>query len=58
MIMKMESGRLQDLADVSRMLGFADSKQLEAIRSVVTRFRAQDVEDLGNLIQLGKLEHE
>lgn len=57
-LMKLEAGRLQDLADVSRMLGFAAAAHLEATRRTVLRFRPQDAEDLESLIRFGKLEHE
>ncbi len=57
-LMKLESGRLQDLADISRMLGFASEQQIEATRRVVVRYRPQDIEDLQSMIRLGKLEHE
>jgi len=56
--MKLESGRLQDLADISRMLGFADEGQLTRTRALVSRLRPQDSVDLESMIQLGKLEHE
>lgn len=57
-LMKLESGRLQDLADISRMLGCAGAKQIEAVRSTVARFRSQDIEDLESMLKLGKMEHE
>jgi hypothetical protein len=56
-LMKLASGRLQDLADVSRMLGRADEKLLERVRGAVRRYREQDEEDLDGLIALGKLEY-
>ena len=56
-IMKLESGRLQDLADISRMLGYAGNDALGAVRNEVGRYRPQDLEDLESMIQLGRLEH-
>jgi len=57
-LMKLSSGRVQDLADVSRMLGGAGAAQLDAVRNLVTRYRSADLEDLESLVSLGKLEHE
>ncbi len=57
-LMKLESGRLQDLADISRMLGCADESQIERVRAVLTQYRPQDVDDFESMIRLGKLEHE
>ena len=56
-LMKLESGRLQDLADISRMLGCADAEQLTAARQAVARHRPQDAEDLESMLQLGRMEH-
>ena len=57
-LMKLESGRLQDLADISRMLGFAADARITETRRLVSKYRPQDVEDLESMIRLGKLEHE
>ncbi len=57
-IMKLESGRLQDLADISRMLGYAGAGQIDEVRAVVRRHRPQDVEDVESMLQLGKMEHQ
>ncbi len=57
-LMKLESGRLQDLADISRMLGYATEEQVEAVRVVVARNRPQDMDDLESMIFLGRMEHE
>ena len=57
-LMKLGAGRMQDLADISRMLGSADSAALEQTREVIGRHRASDLEDLESLISLGKLEYE
>jgi len=56
-LMKLESGRLQDLADVSRMLGLATAEKIASVRALIARFRPGDAEDLESLIHLGKLEH-
>jgi hypothetical protein len=57
-LMKLESGRLQDLADISRMLGFATETQIQQTRETVSQYRPHDLEDLDSMIRLGKLEHE
>lgn len=56
-LMKLESGRLQDIADVSRMLGAADAAVCRRVRAAVRRYRAGDAEDLESLIALGRLEY-
>jgi hypothetical protein len=55
-LMKLESGRVQDLADVARMLGWADDEALAAVRDAVVRYRPADSQDLESLIYLGRLE--
>jgi hypothetical protein len=55
-LMKLEAGRLQDLADISRMLGCAEEARVDATRALVTRYRPQDVSDLESMIKLGRLE--
>ena len=54
--MKFESGRVQDLADVARMLGQADAAMLVAVRQVFTRYLPNEIDDLESLIILGQME--
>jgi hypothetical protein len=54
--MKLESGRVQDLADVTRMLGWADDETLAVVRDVVMRHRPAEIEDIESFIYLGRLE--
>ena len=54
--MKFEAGRLQDIADVTRMLGLAGEAQLAEIREVFGDLPDEDRADLESLIQLGRLE--
>ena len=56
-LMKLESGRLQDLADISRMMGCAGDDAIQATRQTVGHYRQEDAEDLESMIRLGKLEH-
>jgi len=55
-LMKFEAGRLQDLADIARMLGMASSEQVDAVREVFRRYHPEDLEDLESLLTLGRLE--
>ena len=55
-LMKFQSGRVQDIADISRMLGQADAVALDAWRSLFKRYASADIADLESLIMLGKLE--
>ncbi len=55
-LMKFRAGRVQDLADVTRMLGQADDETLVAVRRLFARHAPDEREDLESLIALGKLE--
>lgn len=55
-LMKFQSGRVQDIADVSRMLGQASEDTLRAVRKLFKEVLPGDLEDLESLIKLGQLE--
>lgn len=55
-LMKLHSGRVQDLADISRMLGAAGDQALAETRELIGALKPADVEDLESLIMLGKRE--
>lgn len=55
-LMKLQAGRTQDWADVSRMLGWAEDKDLDEVRTVVMEYSPEDIEDLESLIFIGKKE--
>jgi hypothetical protein len=55
-LMKLEASRVQDVADVTRMLGGAPDAELERVRAAVQRYAANLAEDLESLIALGQLE--
>jgi len=55
-LMKVQSSRTQDLADVSRMLGLASANLREATRQLFGRWYPDAMEDLESLIALGELE--
>lgn len=57
-LMKLFSSRVQDLADISRMLALADDGALASTRALVVRHRPADAEDLESLLRLGRLEHD
>lgn len=55
-LMKFQSGRVQDLADITRMLGQADEAALDSVRRAFQQHAAGDLGDLEDLIRLGQLE--
>jgi hypothetical protein len=55
-LMKMAAFRVQDMADVTRMLGLASEEELARVRMVVARYAPGDAEDLESLIYLGQME--
>lgn len=55
-LLKFQAGRLQDLADVARMLGQAEEGALTSVRAVFARWLPGEREDLESLIALGQLE--
>jgi hypothetical protein len=55
-LMKFQAGRVQDIADVTRMLGQASAATLDAVRALFAEYAPEDVDDLECLIQLGQLE--
>lgn len=57
-LLKLASGRVQDLADITRMMGAADEDSLRQTREHVRHWRPQDADDLESMIRLGKLEYQ
>ncbi len=55
-LMKLLAGRVQDVADVARMLGHAAEDAIASVRAVIAAHAADLLEDLESLITLGKLE--
>ncbi len=55
-LMKVEAGRAQDLADAARMLGAASEACCQATREIIRRWLPEALEDLESLIILGRLE--
>jgi hypothetical protein len=54
--MKMNASRMQDLTDISRMLGLADDQEIIKVKKVIKKYTdPQTPEDIEGLIQLGKL---
>ena len=56
--MKLTAGRVQDLADITRMLGHAGEKQIEEVLHTIRKYRPQDKEDVMSMIELGRLEYD
>lgn len=57
-LMKLASSRVQDLADISRMMAAADAALIDRTRSLILQHRPADAEDLEALIRLGRLERD
>jgi hypothetical protein len=55
-VMKLISARPQDSADISRMLGSAPERTLQAVRAIAKTVRPDDSEDLEQIIAAGQLE--
>ena len=55
-LMKLTAQRVQDWADISRMLGWASDADLNTVREVITHHSPEDLEDLERLIFLGRQE--
>lgn len=55
-LMKVQAGRAQDLADAARMLGAASEARHQETREVFRRWLPEAGEDLESLIALGRLE--
>ena len=56
--LKLEAGRLQDTADLGRMLGHQDDATIARVRRRVRQMgTAQDLADLDQIIELGRLEY-
>jgi len=57
-LLKLQAGRVQDLADISRMMGCASDQDIEATQTVVSQWLEDASEDLASLIHLGKMERD
>ena len=57
-VMKLLSGRAQDIADLTRMLGAADDDMLEQVRAAVAEHVPDAMEDVESMIVLGRMEYE
>jgi hypothetical protein len=55
-LMKVEAGRAQDLADAARMLGAASEDRRQETRDLFRRWFPDALDDLESLITLGRLE--
>ena len=57
-MMKLQSSRVQDVADLSRMLGAASDEDLIAVRELVAQVEPDALDDIESLIKLGRMEYE
>ncbi len=57
-LMKLQGSRVQDLADITRMLGAADEPALEQVRGVINTYMPDALEDIESMVVLGRLEYE
>lgn len=57
-LMKVQSGRFQDTADVGRMLTAASDKDIEMVRAVVQKYEPDALDDLDSTVVLARLERE
>lgn len=55
-LLKLRSGRVQDIADISRMLGLAQDDILDKTRKLFDKLEPEAKEDIENLIVLGRME--
>lgn len=55
-LMKLASGRVQDLADMTRMLGEAGEADRRRVIEAVRYYRPNDEEDVESMIRLGEIE--
>ena len=55
-LMKLEAGRVQDIADITRMLGQADDDAIKAVRRAIADYAPEDADDVESLIALGRME--
>jgi hypothetical protein len=55
-LMKIASSRLQDTADISRMLGLASQDEVTRVREAIARYAPDEADDLESLIYLGRVE--
>ena len=55
-LIKLRAGRVQDIADVTRMLGQAGEATLNTVRTLFAQHAPEDMQDLESLIELGRLE--
>ena len=53
---KFLAGRVQDLADITRMPGQASEDMLVSVRELFVQLMPEETEDLESLIELGRLE--
>ena len=56
-LMKLKSSRMQDIADITRMLGAADEANIAAVKKVISEYAPDDLSDVESMIQIGRMEY-
>jgi hypothetical protein len=54
--MKLQAGRVQDLADITKMLAHASTKDINKVSNLIKKQAPSEIEDLLSLIELSKYE--
>ena len=57
-LLKLESIKAQDMADMATMLGWTSEEVQAEVREIIVRYSPEDSDDLESLIYLGKMETE
>jgi hypothetical protein len=55
-LLKLQAGRSQDMADISRMVALADPHLWQAVKLTIARYLPSASDDLESLAELGRLE--
>jgi hypothetical protein len=56
-LMKLNSSRSQDIADIERMLGSKSDQEIASVTQGIQSFYPEALDDLDSLIEIGRLEH-
>ena len=56
-LMKLQAGRAQEIADITRMLGGAEEDALASVRAAVAQYMPDASADVESIIVLGRLEY-
>jgi hypothetical protein len=54
--MKLQAGRVQDLADITKMLAHASTKDINKVSNLINKVLPNEIEDFMSLVELSKYE--